>query len=180
MQIIQTDITGCYEIQPKIFTDLRGNFVKTYHEEVFLAHGLATKFAEEYYSFSRKGVLRGLHFQLPPHDHVKMVYCILGKVFDAIVDLRKGSPTYGQYAVFELSSEKANSLYLAPGIAHGFYVLSDSAIVVYKVTTVYSPEHDTGIRWNSCRIPWPDAEPLLSERDQGLQAFAEFDSSFVY
>ncbi len=180
MQIKKALIPGCYEIIPQVFEDARGTFVKTFHEKTFSEQGLETNFVEEYYSLSLSRVLRGLHFQLPPHDHVKMVYCVSGTVMDAIVDLRKGSPTYGQHAIFELSSEKANSLYLASGIAHGFYVVSDSAIVIYKVTTVYSPEYDTGIHWNSCGIPWPDENPLMSERDEAFLTFAEFKTPFVF
>ncbi len=178
IQITPIEFSGCFLIQPRIFEDNRGTFVKTFHKEIFKASGLEINFAEEYYSFSHKGVLRGLHFQLPPHDHVKMVYCIQGRIMDVIVDLRKDSPTYGRYAIYELSSEKANGLYLAKGIAHGFYVLSEFAIVMYKVTSVYSSEHDTGILWNSVGIPWPDQNPIMSERDKRFESFADFKTPF--
>ncbi len=138
-------IPGCFEITPQIFKDERGMFVKTFHKDVFKEHGLETGFVEEYYSFSCKGVLRGLHFQLPPKDHVKLVYCVSGEVLDAVVDLRVGSPTYGQFELFEVSAEKANMIYIPKGLAHGFYVESENAIMMYKVTTVYSPDHDTGL-----------------------------------
>jgi dTDP-4-dehydrorhamnose 3,5-epimerase len=99
---------------------------------------------------------------------------------DAIVDLRKGSPTCGQHAVFELSGEKANALYLERGIAHAFYVMSDFAIVMYKVTTVYAPEHDAGILWNSAGVPWPDDMPVLSKRDKSFPSLNQFKTPFIY
>ena len=180
MNIIKTIIPGCFEIQPDVLKDERGTFVKTFHQDIFDKHGLVTDFAEEYYSYSNKGVLRGFHFQLPPYDHVKMVYCVSGTIMDAIIDLRKGSPTHGQYAVFELSGEKANALYLEKGIAHAFYVMSDFAIVMYKVTTVYAPEHDAGILWNSAGVPWPDDMPVLSGRDKSFPPLSQFKTPFIY
>lgn len=180
MRITSIEIPGCFEIQPEVFRDRRGTFVKVLQEEVFQRHGLVTQFAEEYYSSSRKGVLRGLHFQLPPHDHVKLAYCVSGRVFDAIVDLRRGSPTYGRHITLELSAEKANLLYLPSGIAHGFCVLSASAVVIYRVTTVYAPDYDAGILWNSVGIPWPVERPILSERDRGFPRFEDFHSPFVF
>ncbi len=173
-------LAGCYELQPKVFDDERGRFVKVFHENVFAEHGLATNFVEEYYSVSHKNVVRGMHFQLPPMDHIKMVYCVQGEVMDAVVDLRMGSPTYGQYALFELSAEKANSIYIPKGMAHGFCAMSEQAIMIYKVSTVYSPPHDAGILWNSVGIPWPIAEAILSGRDQVFPALEHFQSPFRY
>jgi len=180
MQIDETKIPECFLIKPAKFSDIRGSFVKTLHEEIFAARGLMTTFAEEYYSYSKKGVLRGLHFQLPPHDHIKMVYCVYGRIMDAIVDLRKGSPTFGGHALFELSDENAQALYLGRGVAHGFYVLSNEAIVMYKVSTIYAPEHDAGILWNSAGVPWSDTMPIMSERDKGFPPLDQFESPFVY
>ncbi len=173
-------IPGCMEIIPQVFKDERGRFIKTLHNDVFRANGLESCYAEEYYTVSSKSVLRGLHFQIPPKDHIKLVYCVFGKVLDAVVDLRVGSPTYGEFETFELSAEKANMIYIPKGLAHGFYVLSESAIMVYKVTTVYSPEHDTGILWNSVGIPWPDEKPIISKRDSEFRAFKDFKSPFIY
>lgn len=165
-------------MQPKAFDDARGRFVKVFHEQMFAEKGLETKFAEEYYSISHKNVIRGMHFQLPPMDHVKMVCCVQGEVLDAVVDLRVGSPTYGQCALFELSAAKANSVYIPKGLAHGFCALSDQAIMVYKVSTVYSPAHDAGILWNSVGIPWPITEAILSPRDQSFPTLTDFKSPF--
>jgi dTDP-4-dehydrorhamnose 3,5-epimerase len=173
-----TKFSGCWEIVPRIFRDDRGYFIKTFHHDFFEQHGLETNFREEYYSLSHQGVIRGLHFQLPPYDHTKMVYCVQGRVMDVVVDLRKASPTYGQFALFDLSSEKGNIVYIPPGFAHGFEVLSESALMMYKVSTVYHPEADTGILWNSVGIPWQNQNPIISKRDQGFCYFNNFISQF--
>lgn len=180
MRIEQTSISGCYQLFPLVNNDNRGSFVKTFHKDVFAKHGLITEFAEEYYSVSYKGVLRGLHFQTPPHAHFKLVYCLAGKVQDAIVDLRVGSPTYKKSATFELSSGLGNILYIAPGIAHGFYALTDEVIMQYKVTTVYAPEHDNGIRWDSAGISWPSSTPIISDRDSRFSSLVDFHSPFRF
>jgi dTDP-4-dehydrorhamnose 3,5-epimerase len=172
-------IAGCFELRPRVMHDTRGRFVKVFHKPAFQALGLEADFSEEYYSVSQKGVLRGLHFQLPPHDHAKLVYCVAGTVLDVVVDLRTDSPTYGQHAAFELSAEAANMVYMPRGVAHGFYVLSESAVLVYKVSTVYAPDADAGIRWDSAGIQWPDEDPLVSLRDQGLPPLAQFTSPFT-
>ena len=175
-----SNLGGCFEFQPKVFDDIRGRFVKVFHEQEFTGLGLEANFCEEYYSTSHRHVIRGLHFQLPPADHVKMVYCVQGEVLDAVVDLRIGSPTYGQYATFELSATKANSIYIPKGMAHGFCVLSEQAIMVYKVSTTYSPLHDAGILWNSAGIPWPATSAIMSARDKGFPPLAHFESPFRY
>lgn len=171
-------IEGCFEVKPIIREDFRGRFIKTFHKEESATIGLPMFYAEEYYSTSCKGVLRGLHFQLPPADHEKLVYCSYGEVLDVVVDLRKESATYGQYELISLSAEKGNMLYIPKGLAHGFYVLSDLAVMMYKVTSVYHSECDSGILWDSVGIPWPDTNPIISERDRGFQRLADFDSPF--
>lgn len=173
-------IAGCFVLQPKVVEDARGRFVKVFHEQAFAAQGLKTAFAEEYYSVSHKNVVRGMHFQLPPMEHVKMVYCVEGEVLDAVVDLRVGSPTYGKFELFELSSNKANSIYIPKGMAHGFCALSEQAIIVYKVSTIYSPAHDAGVLWDSVGIPWPTTEAVLSARDKAFPRFDQFTSPFRY
>lgn len=171
-------IDGCFKFIPKIVGDNRGRFVKIFHEPSYASLGLETNFVEEYYSVSHKNVVRGLHFQVPPMDHVKMVYCLEGRALDVVLDLRKGSPTYGKYEVFELSSENASSIYIPKGMAHGFCALSDNTIMVYKVSSVYSPAHDAGVLWNSAGIPWPTTSAILSKRDQGFPALEKFESPF--
>ncbi|TWI60648.1 dTDP-4-dehydrorhamnose 3,5-epimerase [Pseudoduganella lurida] len=180
MRILPTALAGCHLIVPDIRRDERGYFVKTFHAEIFREHGLATDFREEYYSASHRGVLRGLHFQTPPHEHAKLVYCVRGAVFDAAVDLRQGSPTQGQHLTQELSEDNGCMLYLAPGVAHGFCALTDDALMVYKVTTVYAPDSDSGILWNSAGIDWPVTAPQLSARDQQFATLAQFASPFRY
>jgi dTDP-4-dehydrorhamnose 3,5-epimerase len=180
VDVRKTKIPGCFELQLAKFQDQRGCFVKTFHREVFLRHQLEAEFAEEYYSVSATGVLRGMHVQLPPHDQVKIVHCAAGEVMDVVVDLRTGSPTYGAFEVFRLSAERANMVYMAKGLAHGFYVIDGPAMVMYKATTVHAPEADQGVRWNSLNIPWPDPNPVVSERDRQFPPFHEFVSPFIY
>lgn len=180
MIVQPTKLIDCFEIKPDTFHDNRGRLVKTFHQDSFAQNYLQASFAEQYFSHSTKGVLRGLHFQVPPYQHVKLVYCTYGQVLDAVVDLRVGSPTFGQYATFELSAEKGNMVYVPQGMAHGFYVVSEWAVVVNNASTVYSPEHDCGIRWDSVGIPWGDDAPVLSEKDKNLVPFEKFRSPFVY
>lgn len=180
MRFKETALAGCLEIQNDRFIDHRGIFVKTFHKNVFKQYGLVTSFSEEYYTVSEKSVIRGLHFQLPPAEHEKIVYCSAGAVMDVVVDLRKGSPTYGYFEQIRLSSDEANMLYIPKGFAHGFEVLSDTAIMMYKVTSVYAPERDNGILWNSLSIPWNTQEPIMSDRDQGFGEFKDFVTPFVF
>lgn len=176
----EIEIPGCFEIQPKVIGDHRGHFVKTFHAPSFLDLGLETHFVEEFYSVSKRGVLRGMHFQIPPEDHVKLVYCAGGSVLDVVVDLRRGSPTFGRHTGVTLSAEKGNMLYIPKGLAHGFVCLTESALMMYKVSSVHSPAHDAGIRFDSAGIQWPGADWILSARDQGLPALDEFESPFSY
>jgi dTDP-4-dehydrorhamnose 3,5-epimerase len=177
-ELKSSKLSGCFELQPKAFDDARGRFVKVFHEQAFAENGLATEFAEEYYSISHKNVIRGLHFQLPPMDHVKMVYCVHGEVIDAVVDLRTESPTYRHHALFKLSAAKANCIYIPKGMAHGFCVVSEQAIMVYKVGSTYSPRHDAGVLWSSADIPWPVDNPCISDRDNSFPKLADFSSPF--
>jgi dTDP-4-dehydrorhamnose 3,5-epimerase len=179
MKIINSALSGCYEIFPEIFHDERGKFVKPFHSGIFKKLNLCTDFKEEYYSISQKNVLRGLHFQLPPEDHVKLVYCTSGSAMDVVVDLRLDSITYGQHAMFELSPAKGNSVYIPSGMAHGFYALQDNTVMIYKTSTVYAPTKDAGLRWNSVSINWPEAEYIISERDKKLVTFDNFESPFT-
>jgi dTDP-4-dehydrorhamnose 3,5-epimerase len=180
MQIIDTKLKGCFEIQPAIHKDLRGEFVKTFHLPTFSKAGVSEGFPEEYYSVSKKHVIRGLHFQLPPDDHKKLVNVISGTVMDVVVDLRVGSPTYQQHMITELSDFKRNALLIPSGMAHGFCVLSDSATMIYRTSTVHSPKNDSGILWNSIGIDWPTLMPIVSERDLLLPKMNKFISPFGY
>jgi len=135
-------------------------------------------FREQYYSISKKNVLRGMHFQLPPHDHYKLVTCVEGRILDVVVDLRRSSPTFGQHLCVELSGVRADSIYIPSGLAHGFLVLSRRALVLYNVSSLYAPLHDTGIRWDSAGIQWPVVAPQVSERDAVLPPLAAFETPF--
>ena len=178
MKLKKTGIEGCYEVLPLDLKDHRGRFVKPYHQDEFKEAGLDLTVREEYYSVSKKNVLRGLHFQLPPKATIKLVTCLDGAILDAVVDLRKQSPTYLNYFTIELSEEKGNLLYIPEGLAHGFCTLSEEATVLYMCSAVYSPEHDTGIRWDSAGIPWPVKKPVVSGKDQHLVTLEEFFSPF--
>jgi dTDP-4-dehydrorhamnose 3,5-epimerase len=180
METRETEISGCYEIQPVLVKDDRGVFVKTIHCEEFHSRGLCADWREQYYSTSKKGVLRGLHFQIPPHDHVKLVYCVTGSVQDVVLDLRVGSPTYGKTVMLELSARKGNMIYLTKGLAHGFCTPNELATLVYNVSSFYKPEADKGVRWDSVGVNWPISSPLLSDRDRSFPAFDEFESPFDY
>ncbi len=161
---------GLYEIQPKIFGDSRGYFMETYSERDFFAAGLTNRFVQDNQSSSSRGVLRGLHFQTA-HPQGKLVRALSGKVYDVAVDLRNSSATFGKYYGVVLDSEKQNQFYIPEGFAHGFYVLSDSAVFAYKCTDFYDPKGEGGLMWNdsSIGIDWnavaPDVEPVLSEKD---------------
>lgn len=179
-ECLPSAIPGCYEIRPRVFMDLRGKFVKTFQRDFFAEHGLNVEWPEEYYSISKRGVLRGLHFQLPPHDLVKIVYCTAGEVLDAVVDLRIGSATFGQHAIFRLTADTANMVYLPRGLAHGFLTISESATMMYKVSSVYNQEHDAGILWNSAGINWATFAPVLSERDANFPPLQKFYSPFLF
>ena len=175
---IETPLEGCFEIQTVVRKDARGKFLKTFHLEAFKELGLETNFVESYYSVSKKNCLRGMHFQTPPADHVKLVYCISGAVIDVVVDIRKNSPTFGKHQKFYLDDKIGEMLYIPKGFAYGFLVVSEFATMVYNVTTVYSPENDKGILWSSCGIDWECENPILSERDLQHPKFKEFNSPF--
>jgi dTDP-4-dehydrorhamnose 3,5-epimerase len=174
------DLPGCVAVDAWSSEDDRGRFVKVFHAPSFVAHGLAATFAEEFYTVSSRGALRGMHFQVPPHAHTKLVHCVSGVILDVLLDLRVGSPTFGQHRAFELSGAQPRALYIAPGVAHGFYTLSEEATVVYSVTTVHAPASDTGVRWDSFGMAWPNASPILSARDRALPGLAEFASPFAF
>lgn len=171
-----TVFEGLYEIQPKVFGDARGYFFEVYSERDFFEAGLKMKFVQDNQSSSSRGVLRGLHFQTQ-HPQGKLVRAVSGKVYDVAVDLRKGSATFGKYHGVILDGEKQNQFYIPQGFAHGFYVLSETAVFAYKCTDFYDPKGEGGLMWNdpSIGIDWksvaPEIEPLLSEKDGKHPAF---------
>ena len=171
-------IEGLWEVQPKVFGDKRGYFFEVYSEKDFKEAGLNMNFVQDNQSSSFRGVLRGLHFQ-KIHPQGKLVRAVQGRVYDVAVDLRKGSETFGRYHGVILDSEKQNQFYIPEGFAHGFYVLSESAVFAYKCTDFYHPEDEGGIMWNdpTIGIDWksiaPDIEPVLSEKDTRHPCFSK-------
>jgi dTDP-4-dehydrorhamnose 3,5-epimerase len=180
MDIEVTDIPGCYVVRPKVLRDSRGSFVKTFHSPRFAELGMRTDWKEEYYSFSSAGVVRGMHFQAPPAEHAKLVFCLAGDVLDVVVDLRRGSPAFGQARGFSLSGENRCGVYVPVGCAHGFATFASESLMYYKVTSVHAPDQDAGIAWDSIDIDWGMRDPSLSERDQGHPRLQAFDTPFVY
>lgn len=169
-------------IEPQIFGDQRGFFLEMYKRSEFLANGIKEEFVQDNFSHSTRGVLRGLHYQRPPRAQAKLVTVLRGTVFDVVVDIRKGSPTYGQWVGITLSDQRRQMLYVPVGFAHGFCVLSEEADFAYKVSTEYAPELDSGILWNdpALGIPWPIDEPVLSSKDLHLPRLCEAPVDFVY
>ncbi|MBK8783920.1 MAG: dTDP-4-dehydrorhamnose 3,5-epimerase [Anaerolineales bacterium] len=165
-------------IKAKVFDDPRGFFLETYRENEFVAAGVDYKFVQENHSASQRGVLRGLHYQIR-QTQGKLVRAIAGEIFDAVVDIRRSSPTFGQWVGVILSAENKNQLWVPPGFAHGFYVLSERAEITYKVTDYYAPEWDRSLLWNDPKIgvEWPlvDDAPVLSNKDINGKPFAEAD-----
>jgi dTDP-4-dehydrorhamnose 3,5-epimerase len=166
------------QLTTTVFQDARGSFRKTWHPELLARHGIRMPLAEEFYSVSERDVLRGMHFQTPPHDHEKLVYCAAGKVLDVVLDLRRLSPTYGKTWSWELSPENGHLIYIPRGFAHGFLSLLPGSVMVYKTSTLHAPDHDAGVRWDSFGFEWPVAAPILSPRDQEHPQFTAFVSPF--
>lgn len=179
MQLVRSDIDGCFLLKANVLSDARGDFTKCFHEPDFSAFGLRTDWREEYFSYSRRDVLRGMHFQTPPAQHSKMVFCLSGCVMDVVLDLRLGSSTYGKHLSFKLSRGEGVGLYLEEGLAHGFLGLDEENIMLYRVTSVFSPEHDKGVHWNSFGCDWPISSPIISDRDRSHPRFDSYISPFV-
>ncbi len=176
MNIIHTNIPEVKILEPKLFEDERGFFYESFNKKEFMnALGLNKEFVQDNHSKSRKGVLRGLHYQIAPMAQGKLVRVIQGEVFDVSIDLRHSSPTFGQWVSVVLSSKNKRQLWIPEGFAHGFYVLSDHAECVYKTTEYYSPEHERSIAWNDAElgIPWPiNTVPIVSTKDASAPLFS--------
>lgn len=180
MKIIDTDIVGLKILEPRVFEDSRGRFIKTFNNDFFMEHNLNIHIKETYYSLSHKDVIRGIHFQTPPFEHTKLVYVPSGKILDVVFDIRKNSPTYGKYFSMELSSDNAKVLIIPKGMAHGFKSLQDNTNVTYMQTACYAPNNDAGIRFDSIGFDWKCENPKLSERDISFETFSEFKTPFVF
>ncbi|TYP00065.1 dTDP-4-dehydrorhamnose 3,5-epimerase [Geothermobacter ehrlichii] len=177
MKIIPTEIPDVLLIEPQVFGDARGFFLESFNQRRWEdMTGQSVVFVQDNHSRSVRGVLRGLHYQLPPAEQGKLVRCVVGRIFDVAVDIRKNSPTFGRWVGRYLSADNFRQLWMPPGFAHGFLVLSERAEVLYKTTAYYAPEHDRAIRWDDpeLAIDWPlDAAPKLSEKDRLAPPIAE-------
>ena len=184
MKFIKTEIPDVYIIEPSVFGDNRGYFLESFNLEKFEENVYPIKFVQDNESKSSKGVLRGLHFQKPPFDQAKLVRCIEGSVMDVAVDIRKGSLTYGKHVAIELTGENKRQLFVPRGFAHGFSVLSDTAVFAYKVDNRYAPESDSGIKYDDkeLNIDWGlNKEGIqLSEKDKNLSFFEDLETPFKF
>ncbi|MHC2991474.1 dTDP-4-dehydrorhamnose 3,5-epimerase [Pontibacter sp. HJ8] len=173
-------IEGLIEFIPRVFRDDRGWFMETYSDKMFEPFGIKPAFVQDNQSVSKKGVLRGLHFQKPPYAQGKLVRVTSGRALDVAVDLRKDSPSYGQHVSCVLDAEQNNLFYIPEGFAHGFMALEENTTFLYKCTNFYHQASEGGILWNdpALGIDWGTAEPLVSPKDEVLPLLQEFDSPF--
>jgi dTDP-4-dehydrorhamnose 3,5-epimerase len=182
MQSTPTGIEGVVVFEPKVFGDARGFFLESFRQQAFdAALGCHVEFVQDNHSRSPRGVLRGLHWQEPPHAQGKLVRVTRGAVFDVAVDIRRGSPTFGRWFGTELSDANHRQVWIAPGLAHGFLVTSDSADFLYKTTAYYAPEAERALRWDDpdVAIAWPDVgnAPIVSTKDAAAASFASLAGS---
>lgn len=185
MQVTPLTIADVRLIAPRRFQDARGYFCETYRRDTFAAAGITADFVQDNESLSvATGTVRGLHFQAPLYAQAKLVRVLAGAVFDVAVDIRTGSPTFGQFVSATLSAEKGEQLFIPEGFAHGFCTLSGNTVLAYKVSAPYSQEHDFGVSWNDpgLAIPWPvaDADAVLSDKDTALPRLTDISSPFDY
>ena len=182
MEIIETKITDLKLITPPRFSDHRGFFGETYSRRRYVEMGIDGEFVQDNHSLSHAvGTLRGLHFQAPPAAQGKLVRCGRGAIFDVALDIRRGSPTYGEWDGYELTAENGHQLYVPVGFVHGFVTLEPDSEIVHKCTDYYASETEGAVRWNSCGIDWPlSVDPILSDKDAIAPALADFDSPFIY
>ena len=182
MKFIPTAIPDLFEIEPRVFGDHRGYFFESYSENAFEKKGIQVSFRQDNESYSNAGVLRGLHFQHPPKAQGKLVRVQRGSVLDVAVDLRKGSPTFGQHHKVLLSGENKKMLWIPIGFAHGFATLEDHTVFLYKCTHTYSPEDEGSLYWGDedLAIDWGIKAPIISTKDENAQLFKDFNSPFTY
>ena len=181
-EFTKLSIPGLILIQPRVFNDGRGYFFELYKYSDFLGAGIGDHLVQDNFSQSVKGVLRGLHYQRHPKAQGKLVLCTRGEIYDVAVDIRRGSPDYGKWLGVQISAGNRRMIYIPPGFAHGFQVLSETAEVMYKCTDEYSPADDRGIIWNDpdIGVAWPLAKPLLSAKDEKHPVLRDADNNFVF
>lgn len=180
MKIHSTPFRDLVIIEPRQFSDQRGYFFESYNQDAFAEAGIHSKFVQDNQSGSLKGVLRGLHFQVPPYAQGKLIRVIAGSVIDVAVDLRRQEPTFGKHFKLRMTAGDRQMLYIPPGFAHGFLTLEDNTVFAYKCTNTYHAASDRSLRWNDPElgIDWGTDSPLLSEKDKNAPLFKEFDSPF--
>ena len=176
------DLPEIVLIEPKVFPDERGFFLETYKYSEFASNGIEERFVQENHSHSSRRTLRGLHYQKNPKAQSKVVRVVVGAIFDVVLDVRKGSPRYGQWMGVNLSAENQKMLYIPAGFAHGACVMSEEAVLLYMVSSEYAPECEAGVIWNdpALGIQWPEDKPVLSLRDQMWPVLANADNNFAY
>lgn len=181
MNVIPTSIKDVLIIEPKVYTDTRGFFMETYHQTRYVQAGIDRIFVQDNLSFSRKGTLRGLHFQVR-HPQAKLVQAISGEIYDVAVDIRHDSPTFGKWVGVYLSSENKRQLFIPEGFAHGFCVISESALFLYKCSDVYNQKDENGIIWSDpdIGIEWPVSDPIISDRDRNNHRLASLRPDQLY
>ncbi|WP_299964594.1 dTDP-4-dehydrorhamnose 3,5-epimerase [uncultured Roseobacter sp.] len=182
MIVEKTKLDGVAILTPKRFGDARGFFCESWNRQAMAAAGFDIDWVQDNHSMSeRTGTLRGLHFQAPPHAQAKLVRCGRGALFDVVVDIRRGSPTFGQWAGAELSFENGRQILVPEGFAHGFVTLQPETEIIYKCSDFYAPEADGAVLWSSCGVDWPlEGDPVLSEKDAAAPALADFDGPFTW
>jgi len=182
MQIDPTPIPGLLVLTPRRFGDARGFFSESWNRKTLDGQGIALDFVQDNHSLSAQvGTIRGLHYQAPPHAQDKLVRCGRGALYDVAVDIRRGSPTYGQWFGLELSAENGKQLLVPKGFLHGFVTRAPETEICYKCTDYYAPDCDGAVRWDSCGIDWGlSGDPVLSDKDAAAIRFAEFDSPFIW
>lgn len=175
MKFIKSTIEDLWIVEPTLFEDERGHFLEAFRESTYRESGFIYRYVQDNISKSKKGTIRGLHYQLNPHSQSKLVMALSGEVLDVAVDIRRNSPTFGQYDSVELSGENRRMMVIPPGFAHGFSVLSESATIYYKCSSYYNKETERGIRWDDpdIAIDWKVKSPLLSEKDKLLPLLSE-------
>ena len=180
MKVTTTPIDDLLVLKPDVFRDERGFFLETFHEQRYEDFGITCKFVQDNLSLSPRGIIRGLHFQYR-HPQAKLVQVLLGEVFDVAVDIRKGSPTFGKWFGINLSQDNLYQMFIPQGFAHGYCVISETAIFAYKCSDFYSPAHEGGLLWSDpdIGIRWPVSDPVMSQKDRHLPRLSEFPENWL-
>ncbi len=178
MKVVKNILNDCLLLDPGSFIDSRGSFTKFFSQAVFNELDLSLDIQEQFYTFSKKDVIRGMHFQTPPFDHEKLVTCVQGRVLDVVLDLRKSSINYGKFESCIMDARNNSILFIPKGFAHGFLSLEDNTCLMYSVTSQYAPNNDKGIMWDSFGFEWPCDNPIVSQRDLNHIKLSDYHSTF--